>query len=174
MAKEIDYDALAKKFGAIEQPMQPEVDYDALAAQFGAEQAQPAQPKTSMWQNVGQGVGNIAAGAVRGAGSIGATLIRPFESAQENEARRQAIDEGLRSMGAEPESWMYQGGKIAGEIAGTAGAGGVLAKGIQFAPRLASGYIPSGLAPALQSGGFSSGAGIGTNIGAGALAGRKT
>ena len=171
MAKEIDYDALAKKFGAIEQPMQPEVDYDALAAQFGAEQAQPAQPKTSMWQNVGQGVGNIAAGAVRGAGSIGATLIRPFESAQENEARRQAIDEGLRSMGAEPESWMYQGGKIAGEIAGTAGAGGVLAKGIQFAPRLASGYIPSGLAPALQSGGFSSGAGIGTNIGAGALAG---
>ncbi len=136
-----------------------------------AEQAQPVQPKTSMWQDVGQGVGNIAAGAIRGAGSIGATLIRPFESAQENEARRQAIDEGLRSMGAEPESLMYQGGKIAGEIAGTAGSGGVIAKGLQFAPRLAAGYIPSGLAPALKSGGFASGAGIGTNIGAGALAG---
>ena len=120
------------------------------------------QPKITTMQNIGQGLGNIAAGAVRGAGSIGATLIRPFESSEENIARRQAIDEGLQSMGAQPESLMYKGGQIAGEIAGTAGIGGTLAKGVQFAPKLAS---------ALSSGGFAADAGWKTNIGAGAITG---
>lgn len=61
-----------------------------------------------------QGVGNAAAGLVRGAGSIGATLLSPFDYAEQGIAklmgakiampnRRQGMDEGLQSMGAEPD-----------------------------------------------------------------------
>jgi hypothetical protein len=130
-------------------------------------QSQPQQPEqfkpaTTTMQDIGQGLGNIAAGAVRGAGSIGSTLLRPFETAEENAARRQSIDLGLQEMGAQPESMLYQGGKIAGEVAGTAGIGGALAKGVSFAPKLAS---------ALQAGGFSPSAGFATNVASGAITG---
>ena len=40
---------------------------------------------------------NLAAGALRGAGSIGATALRPFESAEENEQRRLAMDLALQA-----------------------------------------------------------------------------
>ena len=105
--------------------------------------------------------GNLLAGAVRGAGSIGATILSPVDAAAralgiENsyigrKDRRQAMDEGLQSMGADTESVAYQGGKIGAEIAGTAGAGGVLAKGVQGvsqAPRamqLANAFRTGGL-----------------------------
>lgn len=83
-------------------------------------------------------VGNLAAGAIRGAGSIGATLIRPFETAEENEQRRANIDYGLREMGADPDSFAYGTGKFGAEVAGTLGVGGVLAKPLQtIAPRAA-------------------------------------
>lgn len=110
-----------------------------------------------------QGVGNLAAGAVRGAGSIGATLLTPVDAAAravgiENSFigrrdRRTAMDEGLQTMGAQPESLMYKGGKIGGEIAGTAGAGGVLGNVVtRVAP------AATGLATALSTGGMSAGA----------------
>lgn len=84
-----------------------------------------------------QGAGNLLAGAVRGARSIGATLLAPLDiagdalagrglSLQSNQQRRADMDAALGGMGAETDSWMYQGGKIGGEILGTAGAGGVL------------------------------------------------
>ena len=84
-----------------------------------------------------QGAGNLAAGALRGAGSIGATLLSPLDIAKDaiagkglslesNRQRRTDMDAALGTMGAQPDSWMYKGGKLAGEIAGTAGAGGVL------------------------------------------------
>ena len=90
-----------------------------------------------------QAVGNLLAGTVRGAGSIGATILLPadmitqkmrgddFWSLKDNRQRRADMDAGLETMGADPESGMYKTGKIAGEIAGTAGAGGALAKGAQ-------------------------------------------
>ena len=90
-----------------------------------------------------QAAGNLLAGTVRGAGSIGATILLPvdmikqkmrgddFWSLKDNRQRRADIDSGLREMGAQPESGLYKTGKIAGEIAGTAGAGGALAKGAQ-------------------------------------------
>lgn len=92
--------------------------------------------------------GNVLAGAVRGAGSIGSTLIRPFESAEENAARRKAIDEGLALLGADPESMSYGAGKIGGEIAGTAGAGGAIANAMRGIPQIAR------FAPAIESWGF--------------------
>jgi hypothetical protein len=111
--------------------------------------APKAKPETGFAETLGRGVANIGAGALRGAGSIGATLIRPFESAQANAERRKAMDDALASLGAEPDSWAYAGGKLGGEIAGTAGAGGVLANGVRFAPALAN---------ALRTGGFTTGA----------------
>ena len=105
----------------------------------------PKKAETTIAQDVGQGIGNLVAGAVRGAGSIVATLLRPFDTAAENEQRRQAMDDALQSMGAEPDSWMYKGGKLGGEIAGTAGAGGLIAKPLAMvAPKLAAAIASSG------------------------------
>ena len=89
-----------------------------------------------------QDVGNLEAGVLRGAGSIGATLLAPKDiavdalngkglSLESNRQRRADIDSGLREMGADPESGLYKTGKIGGEMLGTAGVGGVLAKGAQ-------------------------------------------
>lgn len=135
-----------------------------------------------------QGVGNLAAGALRGAGSIGATLLAPYdmtvdaikgdrgknlsslitgkELPSRNQERRQAMDDGLQSMGAQPDSLMYKGGKLAGEIAGTAGAGGAVANTIMrvapaavtAAPRVAQAL------EALKSGGFSLGGSSSTGL----------
>jgi hypothetical protein len=52
------------------------------------------------------------------------------------------MDAGLKGMGAEPDSWMYKGGKLGGEIAGTAGMGGLLARGASAVPYLAQNAAP--------------------------------
>lgn len=119
---------------------------------------QPKAPvkSTSFAQDTGQFLGNVAAGALRGAGSIGASLIRPFESGEENTARRLKMDEALRSMGAEPESYAYGGGKLVGEVAGTLPIGGLIARPLAAAAP----YAPAVLNPvvnAMRSSGFSSG-----------------
>lgn len=142
-------------------------------------------PSTSLAQHAG----NLVAGAVRGAGSMGATILSPIDAVARamndgkpisvggydiaGQDRRTAMDAGLQGMGAQPDSMMYQGGKLGAEIAGTAGAGGVLAKGVQAvsqAPRALQ------LAEALRTGGMSAGeatgaAGMATRIGGGAVAG---
>ena len=105
------------------------------------------------FEGFGQGIGNIVAGALRGAGSIGATIRRPFQTAEENQALRRAMDEGLMLMGAEPESAMYGVGKFAGEVAGTAGVGGALAIPVKAAARFAP-SIAAPIATALETGGL--------------------
>lgn len=80
------------------------------------------------------------AGAVRGAGSIGATILAPWDMAVDayngkglslagNRERRAAMDEALRTLGADTDSTTFKLTKLAGEVAGTAGAGSVLANG---------------------------------------------
>lgn len=156
---------------------------DARAFAAEIQKMRSVQPESpSMMQSIKQGVGNLAAGAVRGAGSIGATLLAPFDIAEDalagkglstdrNNARRAGIDAGLQSMGAEPDSMMYKGGKLAGEIAGTAGTGNVLAlgaKGMGASPTVVN---------ALRTGGMTTGGGqtlgreLATRAGAGALVG---
>lgn len=124
-----------------------------------------------------------AAGLLRGAGSIGATLVRPFESAEENAQRRQAMDAGLSDIGADTGSLAYGGGKLAGEVAGTSGAGGVVAAPLRaVAPVVAraapsAGNVLGRLASASTSAGLSVGPGGGVaantlaRIGGGALSG---
>lgn len=87
-----------------------------------------------------QAAGNLVGGLVRGAGSIGATLLSPLDIAKDaiagnglslesNRQRRADMDAGLQTMGADPESGLYKTGKIGAEIMGTAGVGGALANG---------------------------------------------
>ena len=129
-----------------------------------------------------QQVGNVGAGLVRGAGSIGSTLIAPWDIAKDaingkglslesNRQRRSDMDSALASMGAETDSFGYGAGKIGGEILGTAGAGGAAANVIgKVAPRFAA-SVP-GLLDAIRTGGMSAnGSGMATRAAGGAING---
>lgn len=142
--------------------------------------AAPPPPSDTGIPGPRQILSNIAGGLVRGAGSIGATLIRPFESGEENVQRRQAMDAALRELiGAQPESAFYKGGQLAGEIAGTAGVGGALAAPLKLVGRLAPAAAPyvAPAATALETGGFQTGltgrpvASLATRIAGGAAGG---
>ena len=137
---------------------------------FSAELFADEQPVAKERNPIIQQGANLVGGLVRGAGSIGATLVRPFESADENAQRRKDIDSGLTSLiGSDPDALLYKGGKLGGEVMGTAGAGGLLAKPLQAlaATRYASGMEPviQGLSTALKTGGFRVGELAGTGAG---------
>ena len=140
------------------------------------------KPKTTLAQDLKQGAGNVLAGLTRGAGSIGATIMAPKDmlmdaidgkglSLASNRQRRADMDSALGSMGAETDSFGYGAGKLVGEIAGTAGAGGALANvTTRVAPRLA--VAAPGLIEAVRSGGMSAnGAGMATRAAGGAISG---
>lgn len=86
----------------------------------------------SLGSKVMQQAGNALAGAVRGAGSIGATLLTPYDilagntKSIGNPERRQAMTDALQTMGADPESLAFQGSKLLTEVGGTLGVGGAL------------------------------------------------
>jgi len=116
----------------------------------------------SMGSQVWQNIGNLVGGAVRGAGSIGSTILAPYDMAkdalagkglslQSNDQRRAAIDAGLQTMGVQPESGAYKAAKLTTEIAGTSGVGGLLSNGAR-----AIGAAPA-VVDALASGGFNLG-----------------
>ena len=98
-------------------------------------------------------------GAVRGAGSIGATLVAPYDiasdalagkglSLESNRQRREGMDSGLRSFGVNTDSTQFKTNKFLGEFAGVAGVGSLLSKGAQ-----AVGAAPS-IVNGLRTGGF--------------------
>lgn len=99
-------------------------------------------------QWVAQQAGNLAAGAVRGAGSIGATLLAPVDAAARalgvqndfigRDDRRAAMDAGLKTLGADTDSVAYGAGKLGAEIAGTLGVGGAVARGVAAVPGVAA------------------------------------
>ena len=144
---------------------------------------------------------NLAAGLVRGAGSIGATLMWPIDKAEDmirgdreqtlstlitgdkpisrNEERRAAMTDALRLAGANPDSTAFTVGKIGGEIAGTAGVGGALANGLARVPGAAA-AMP-GVINAIRTGGMTTGTAVApgamnalTNLGTRAVGGAVT
>lgn len=144
---------------------------DQLAAVIQGGQP-PAPQKGNM-------LGDLAAGAVRGAGSIGATLLAPIDALARKAGiqndfigrtdRRESMDAALQGMGANTDSLAYKGAKVGAEIAGTLPVGGVLAKGAAMVPGLAR------LAPAIASGGISApGANLLTRAAGGAITGGAT
>ena len=159
-------------------------DARAFATEIRKMREPVAAPKaeTTMMENIKQGAGNVAAGLVRGAGSIGATLLAPKDiisdaidgkglSLASNRQRRADMDSALGSMGAETDSFGYGAGKLAGEIAGTAGAGGVAANVISKVAPTAAAAMP-GMIQALRTGGMSAnGAGMATRTAGGAVSG---
>lgn len=157
----MDYEALASKYGG----KSAAPDYEELAKKYGGSAAD-----SSVMDSIKQGAGNLIAGALRGAGSIGATLLAPQDivadaargrglSLKGNRERRKAIDEGLQAAGAQPDSLLYQGGKLAAEIAGTAGAGGALSNVLSRFPAVAN-AMPNVL-KAIETSGMSAGSATG-------------
>jgi hypothetical protein len=150
---------------------------DHIRSLNAAPQAAPTAPEQSTTDKIKQGAGNLVAGAVRGAGSIGATILAPYDMAKDalagkglslesNRQRRADIDAGLQTLGAQPDSLLYKTGKLGGEIAGTAGAGGLVASGVRaFAPGA------NALASAIESGGLSGGGNMLTRMAGGAING---
>jgi hypothetical protein len=152
----------------------------AAASQWKPTKEPADTPKeTSLLDDIKQNAGNAAAGLVRGAGSIGATIWAPVDVARDalagkgltlesNRRRRADMDAALESFGAQPNSLLYRGGKLLGEVAGTAGAGGVMAGGVRAlgATRAMTGLEPitNGLARGLETGGFRVGELAGTPL----------
>ena len=108
-----------------------------------------------------QTYGNLLAGAVRGAGSIGATILGARDAAEQGIAnlmgakgyvagvpnRRAEMTNALQSLGAEPESMAFQGGQLGGEIAGTLGVPFASAQKMSYIPRIGANAL-SGAAAA--------------------------
>lgn len=141
---------------------------DQLSAKLKANGFNFDEPKEkSFAEKAGGLVRDAAAGAVRGAGSIGATLLAPVDMARDamdgkglslesNRQRRADMDGAFSEMGVDTDSLAYGGGKLVAEVAGTLGAGGAAANGVaRFAPRVAQ-AVP-GLMNAIRSGGFTTG-----------------
>lgn len=127
------------------------------------EPAAPAGGATESFpQQLGRAVLNAGAGAIRGAGSIGATILTPYDmlagntKSVGNPERRQAMDEALKGLGAETDSVAYGAGKLGAEIAGTAGVGGAVANTLARVPGV-SAAVPN-LLEAIRTAGMSAGA----------------
>lgn len=145
---------------------------DFIRSQQGGDA--PSEPKKSFGDQLKQQVGNVIAGGVRGAGSIGATILAPVDAAAravgiENsfigrKDRREAMDGGLGELGAETDSFAYGAGKLGAEIAGTAGIGTPLAATVKAVPVL------SRLAPYVASSGMQAG-NMGARMAGGAITG---
>jgi hypothetical protein len=160
---------LEGKAGSVQAPPQEGMPQQRQAAPMAAPMAAPQEQ--SFLSQVGQGMKDVYGGAVRGAGSIGATLIRPFESGEENAQRRQAMDDFMREVvGANPESLGYQGGKIAGETAGAGGIGGGMANALT---RVGVSKVAPAFVNALRTGGFGAG-NFAPKVAAGAVTGGAT
>jgi hypothetical protein len=129
--------------------------------------------------------GDLLAGALRGAGSIGATLLAPYDVAGDlfagkgltldsNRERRQDMTAALGSMGADTDSATFGVGKIGAEIAGTLPVGGLLARGgaavsptLAKSPALLDAIGTSGM----RAGGLTGAKGMATRMAGGALSG---
>lgn len=124
-------------------------------------EAMPEQKKRGLIAQFGEDTKQTLLGGLRGAAGIGATLLSPGDALVGYKTRREDIESGLNSLGADSENIGYSAGKFVAEIAGTAGAGGALAKGAALMPGVAK-YAPN-LITSIASSGMtagSSGAGV--------------
>ena len=154
-------DGTQHQYAAVPDSVTPEQVHDRAIQEFGKPitnidggNAQPTdQPKQSLVERFKAGLANAGAGALQGAGNIGATILSPLDATgitgMTSAQRRAGITSGLQSMGADTQSIPFKGGELAAEIAGTAGAGGLIGRGV--------GMIAPKLGEAIASGGFSTG-----------------
>lgn len=136
-----------------DQQQQPSGRFVPDAAPVAVPSAPTVAPQER--STIGGAIGDIAAGALRGASSIGSTIIAPFEAAiagtgqsgarAARKYRLERVESGLKGMGADVKSIPFQGGKIAAEIAGTAGVGPTT-PATSFLGRVAQGVVTGGSA----------------------------
>jgi hypothetical protein len=142
-------------------------DADAVRKLMGALDAPEAGPKKPALMSRMQ---NLAAGGLRGAGSIGATLMGPQDVLEDaltkmfggkvgpksrNDQRRDDMTGALQGMGADTNSGAFQVGKMGGEVAGTLGAGPAVAGALGAVPAVAARAAP--VLSAINSSGMSAG-----------------
>jgi hypothetical protein len=163
----------------------PWEEYAAAGYTSSPQQAKPDRGLAGM-------AGDLAAGAVRGAGSIGATLLSPIDAAARKlnggrpvnlmipgtdvgfefgGDRRQGMTDELGTLGADTDSRSFAVGKFAGEAAGTAGAGGALANGARAVLPAAMAARAAPLLSAIETGGIGGGVSLPTRMAGGAIAG---
>jgi hypothetical protein len=108
-------------------------------------------------------VKNAGMGALRGASRIGTTLMRPVDAAlnatglsDRTNVDRKASIEQFFGENADTNSLAFQGGDIGAQIAGTAGVGGLLGKGVMGAAKAvpALSNVAPKVATALETGGL--------------------
>lgn len=113
-----------------------------------------AKPKQAPKSDTGR---DIAGGILRGAGSIGATLLSPVDWAARKlnngkpvniggydivgQDRRAAMDAALQTAGVDTNSLGFGAGKIGAEVAGTLGVGGGIANVLGRVPGMAGAPI---------------------------------
>lgn len=161
----------------------------------------------SLTDKVIQGAANLFGGGLRGAGSVGSTILaaddiasnlspvgmirkavtnkmqgRPLLSnvsdvsgvMERDKVRREDMTQGLEEFGIDRNSLAFKGGKLAGEVAGTAGTGGIVANTARAALPAAMATKAAPLLNAIGSGGMSTGANTlstGANMGTRVLGG---
>ena len=119
-------------------------------------------------------------GLTRGAGSFGATFLTPYDLIRGNTKsignpeRRSAMDDALRTLGADPDSMGFKTNKLLAEIAGTSGIGGVVGNALEKVPFIAS-KVPA-LIDAIKTAGMSANGakgvgGVAARMGGGAITG---
>lgn len=150
-------------------------EFETVAEAYKLARSEDSAPVAQQEQSFGDSAlrtgKNIAMGALKGASRIGVTLMRPFDSDQETADRTQAIDSAFSSpdsaLNADTDSLAFQGGDIAAQIAGTAGAGGALGKvvgaGAKVLPKAAP--VLTKVANSLASGGLKLGSTAATTAG---------
>lgn len=98
-----------------------------------------------------EALGGLAMGGLRGAARMGSAAMyvpdRLGMTGRTPEQREQSIDQFMGDR-ADTNSLLYKGGDIGAQIAGTAGVGGLIGKGMRAVPALAK------FAPVVESGGF--------------------
>ncbi|RYH24933.1 MAG: hypothetical protein EON54_24425, partial [Alcaligenaceae bacterium] len=136
----------------------PRQSIDPKAVIWDAPEQAPASVASRIGSGFVKGAKDTLGGLVRGAGSIGATLLAPGDAIQDaiagrpllttNKQRRASMDGGLQELGADTGSLAFGAGKLTGEIAGTAGTGNVLASGAKAmgaAPRVVNALASGGM-----------------------------
>ncbi len=144
---------------------------EEYAKRYAAEQdakyaARYAAENPSGIESIAGGLRDLAAGGLRGAVSIGSTILAPFQAAWEGTGQSGAqqqrgkiindVDNGLKYLGADPDSGLYKTGKFGAEVAGTLGAGDAVSN-------ILRGAVPqaSKIATAIETFGGSAGPGGG-------------
>ncbi len=163
---------------------QEEFEFRArMEREMGAQAPAPEKPSASkmdrammannpMLQNaLNYNATDAVGGQVRGAGSLGATILAPIDALARyvnngkpinvggydiaGQDRRAGMDAGLRTAGVNTDSTQFKTNKLLAEVVGTSGVGGLLgrvAQAMGAAPSMVSALQTGGLNAAGQSG----------------------